>query len=164
MELLYCINTPKLLNLLNKYLDLSKFDNITYISSEKRVDTYGFLKSGIDLGITYDGTLAFEMPYLKIPAIMCVKDGFSSVEGGNFIVNDREEYFKYLDNIDKVIEEFHSNFEKYNNNIIRYIYWIIYEGRVDMPHLYSDSLRKFDLMQLTKKSLILNKILKQAFN
>ncbi len=165
MELMYCINTPKVLDLLNKYLDLNKFENITYISSEERINTYGFLKSGIDLGITHDGTLAFEMPYLNIPAIMCVKDGFSSVEGGNFIANDRVEYFNYLDNIDKVIAEFHSNYEKYKYNIIRYIYWMNYEARVDMPHVYSSrSSRKFDLMQLTEKSLILNKIFKQSFN
>ena len=156
-------NSAKIIDLIKNQIKLKNVQNIILIPPEKNIDTYDFLKSGIDLGICYDGFLALEMPLLKIPTIMCVKGGFSSVEGGNYIISSKDEYFYYLDNIDKVIEEFHSNYIKYYNNIIRYLYWYLFEIPIKLPSISKKNPLKIDLMQLKKSDLVLNKKLLKLF-
>ena len=165
-ELIFCKTTPKVLEILNKYVDLKSMKNIVTIPPEKTINTYEFLKSGIDLGLVYDNFLAVEMPYLKIPSITCIKGGSFTVKDGNFTIANREEYFNYLDNIENIIEEFHSNYEsKYHKNIIRYIYWYLYENKFNLPIiLYQNDNLSYNLFALKKTDFNLDNVLLKFFN
>lgn len=167
LEVIKCKNTPRILDLLTKRINLENFENIVVIPPEAKINLYKFLKNKIDLAIVYDGFLGIELPYFKIPTIICVKDGFSSIEGGNLILNKREDYFNYLDNIGKVIEEFHQNFEKYYNNIVRYIYWynnVISSIKTPMLKNYFKVGKKIRLMHLNTSDLTLYDNLLNFFN
>lgn len=49
--------------MLKKYMNVKNVENIVFIPPEKKVDTYEFLKSGIDLVLVYDGSLGVEIPF-----------------------------------------------------------------------------------------------------
>ena len=145
-------NTPGVLDLIKKYVDLEEVKNIVLLPPYKNFNTYHFLKSGIDLAIVYDGFLGIEAPYLKIPTITCVMGGAYSIEGWNVTVASKREYFHYLNNLGELIEEFHKNhYNKYYNNFVRYLYWYIYELPIDMPT------NKTNIMTLKKKDIFLDK-------
>ncbi|MHA1438599.1 MAG: hypothetical protein ACTSPD_13585 [Promethearchaeota archaeon] len=150
-------------DLIKEYLESNKIDNLTLIQAKQKIDTYEFLKSGINLGICYDGFLALELPLMKIPVILGGVDGRFSIEGGNFTVKNQKDYFNYLENFEKLIEEFHENYEKYYKNIIRYAYWYLFENPIKLPTLTSKDLYKTDLLQLKKEDLILDEKLKNLF-
>lgn len=147
-------NSPRVVDIIKKYINLEMYDNIELITPERRIHTYKFLKSGIDMGIVYDGFLAVEIPFLKIPTIMCVKGGMFTVEGGNFPVSNRKEYFDYLENLDKLIKKFHDNYENYYRNIIRYSFWYIFENAIKLPIRSHKGYIGTDILQLRKKDLI----------
>ena len=149
-ETIWCKTSDRVIDLIKEKISLKNVNNIIVIPPEKKVNTYDFLKSGIDLAIVYDGFLGIEMPYLKIPTITCVKGGLFSVEGGNFTVVNKEEYLNFLINIDKVIEDFHYNFNIYRNNIIRYLYWYLNENLIKITSKNSD------YMKLTKNDFNLD--------
>jgi len=163
-ELYFSKTTPRILDILKKYVDFTKIKNIELIPPEKQIYTYTFLKSGIDLGIIYDGILSLEMPYLKIPTIVCGWKGFASVENGNHNVATKEEYFQILDNIESFIKDFHNRYEKHFNNIVRYVYWYVYENLVRLPSFNYKVSFRFDLMQLKKEDLKLEDNLLRIFN
>jgi len=150
-------NSPKFVDIIKMKTTLSNVNNIVLIPPEKKINTYEFLKSGIDLGIVYDGFLAVEIPLLKIPTIICVKGGMFFVENGQLIPDSKEIYFNYLDNIDKTIEDFQSNFNERYDNLIKYTYWYIYENAIKLPILSKKEYIKTDLMQLKKEDLVLDK-------
>lgn len=153
--------TPKIQDLLRKSINLQDFKNLVLIPSENKVDAYQFLLSGIDFAICYDGILALEIPFLKIPTLLGGVGGRFSVEGGNFNIKSREEYFKYLDDLEDTISEFHRNYRKYYENIIRYSYWYLFGNIIKLPTLSNKSIYGTDLFQLTKKDINLDeKILK----
>lgn len=155
--------SPKIQDLITEHLNLGKIKNIILIPSEKKIDPYEFLKSGIDLGICYDGFLAIEMPLLKIPVILAGVGGRFTVDGGNFTIRKREDYFKYLDNLEQIIKDFHENYSKYYDSIVRYAYWYLYENVVKLPTLSSKYLYATDLLKLTVDDLILSKKMLQLF-
>ncbi|MHA1438588.1 MAG: hypothetical protein ACTSPD_13525 [Promethearchaeota archaeon] len=163
-EMVFSVNTPKILELINKYIDLKTINNIIPIPPHIKINTYKFLESGIDLGITYDGFIGIEMPYLGIPTITCAKGGLSSIEGANITVNTKNEYFNYLDNIDKIIQEFSNNRDKIRENVIRYVYWYLFEDLIFLPSFTTKTQYRFDLMPLEKKDLILNKFMLKILN
>jgi len=156
--------SAKIQNLIKEYLDSNDIKNLELIPTEDKIDTYEFLKSGIDLGICYDGILALEMPYLKIPVILGGVGGRFYVEGGNYTIKTREDYFKYFDNLEKLIEDFHANYEKYYQNIIRYSYWYLFENVIKLPILSKKYRKKINLFQVQQKDLSLNKKLLKIFS
>ncbi|MFX1256328.1 MAG: hypothetical protein ACFFAN_00565, partial [Promethearchaeota archaeon] len=149
----------RVLNLIKKQVDLDNISNIITIPPKQKIETYKFFQSGIDLGLTYDGFLSIEMIYLKIPVITCVKGGRFSVDNGNYTINDKTEYFNYLDNIDSLLEEFHNNYEKRLENIIRYLYWYLYENTVRLPIIIrkGKGTAYYDLKHLTKDDFKIDK-------
>ncbi len=149
-------DSPRIVDIIKSQINLNQINNIVLIPPEMKIDTYKFLKSGIDLGIVYDGFLAVEIPYMKIPTIMCVDRGYFSVEGGNYIVKSKKEYFQYLDNIDETIRNFHNRYDKIRENIIRYLYWYIFEIGVKLPTLSKTTYLGTDLKQLKKEDLKLD--------
>ena len=157
-ELILSNNSPRVIELVKKRVDLDKYNNIEIITPEKKIDTYKFLKSGIDVGLCYDGFLAMEMPYLRIPAIMCVKGGFTSIKGGNFIPNNKEEYFNYLNNIESLITEFNENYyEKYLKNTIRYLYWYLFENPFKILNIDNEKLISQGVKQIKKEKIVFDK-------
>jgi len=156
-------NSPRISDILQNYYDFSKITNISLIPPNSRINTYNFIKQ-LDLGIVYDGTLGIEMPYLGIPTILSVKDGFSTIEGGNFTPKNKSEYLNYLNNIDHLINKFHANYEKYYlDNIIRYIYWYLYENKIKIPTLRNKK-NQMKGFQLRKEDLKLEKRLLEILN
>ncbi len=149
--------SPRFIDIIRKQISLNDAENIELITPEKRINTYEFLKSGIDLGIVYDGFLALEIPLLKITTIMCVKDGMFYAENGQITPESKEEYFNYLDNIEGVINKFKSNYQERYNNLVKYTYWYIYENAVNLPTLSKTEYIKTNLMQLKKDEIILDK-------
>ena len=157
--------SAKIQVLIKKYLDKEKIENLELIPTEERIDPYEFLKSGIDLGICYDGVLALEMPYLKIPVLLGGVRGRFAVPGGNFSINDKKEYFEFLKNLDKYIEVFHKNYDEYWQNIVRYSYWYLFENVIKMPTISKVSQKKWmELLYLKMKDIKLDKKLFQIFN
>lgn len=155
--------SAKIQDLIHNYLDINEINNLVLIPTEKKIDPYEFLLSGIDLGICYDGVLAIEMPFLRIPALLGGVGGRFSVDGGNFTIKTREDYFNYLKHFKEVIQDFHDNYEKYINNVTRYTYWYIFENVVKlatMPKIYRG---KLNLLLLTKKDLVLSKKILDIF-
>jgi hypothetical protein len=155
--------TPKIQDLLQKKLDLGEFKNLILIGSDDRVDPYQFLRSGIDFAIIYDGILGLEIPYLKIPTLLGGVGGRFSVEGGNYTIKTEKDYFTYLDDIAKHISEFHENYDKYYENIMKYSYWYFFGNVIKLPTLSRKSIYKTDLLQLSKKDLILDKKIIKIF-
>ncbi|MHA1723521.1 MAG: hypothetical protein ACTSXH_01575, partial [Promethearchaeota archaeon] len=164
-ELTFCENSDRICDLIKKRINISEYENLVLIPSEKKINTYAFLRSGIDLGIVYDGILGIEMPLLKIPTIVCAKGGYISVENGDILVNNKEEYFNLLRNLENTINEFHSNYEKYFQNIIRFAYWFIFESNIKLPTIsnYKGHLI-IDLMRVRKEDLKLDKNFIAIFN
>ena len=155
--------SPRIVDIINKNVNLNKTKNIQLIPPEKKVNTYEFLKSGIDLGLVYDGFLAVEIPFLRIPTIMCVKGGFFAVEGGNFPIVSKDQYFNYLENIGDLIKEFNKNYQKYYENIVRYVYWYIFENAIKLPLLLKTNYIATDLNQLKREDLIIQNDLLRLF-
>jgi len=156
-------NTIKIQKLIEKHLE-QKYNNIEIIPTEYNINTYEFLKSGIDLGICYDGILALELPYLKIPVILGCADGRFSVEGGNYCIKNKEDYFQYLDNLDYYIENFHRNYDKYYENIVRYTYWYIFVNSIRIPTILKTDRTKSNLFQVRKSDIKLTNRLKKLFS
>lgn len=155
--------SAKIQDLIRKNLEIEKIENLELIPTEKKIDPYKFLKSGIDLGICYDGIIALEMPFLRIPALLgCVKGRFS-VKGGNFTINNRQEYFDYLENLEDLIKDFHTNYDKYYKNIVRYTYWYVFENVIKMPTISKKNPNKMDLLAIKKEDIILDKKLLEIF-
>lgn len=153
--------TKKIEEIIQKYIESTKIDNLIILSSENILDTYEFVKSGIDFGLVYDGILALELPYLKVPVLLGGVKGRFSIENGNFIINNREEYFNSLRNIENLIKDFHDNYERYYNNIVRFTYWYIFDGIVKFPTMPKVFGSALNLFQLEKEDLVLDeKILK----
>lgn len=156
--------SAKIQDLIQNYLKSKKIKNLVLIPTEYKIDPYEFLKSGIDFGICYDGMLALEMPYLKIPVLLGGVRGRFCVDGGNFTINNKKDYYNYLDNLDKCIKDFHTNYDQYYNNIIRYSYWYLFENVLKMPTVLKTNRGFIDLFQLRKKDLELDKKLFKIFN
>ncbi|MEE9379264.1 MAG: hypothetical protein V3V33_14670 [Candidatus Lokiarchaeia archaeon] len=156
-------NSPRIVDIIKNNINLEDVDNVELIPPEKLINTYEFLKSGIDLGLVYDGFLAVEMPFIKIPTIMCVKGGMFAVEGGNITFTKKSEYFDYLDNIDQLLEKFHRNYQEYYDNIVRYAYWYIFEIAIKLPTLSKINYIGTDLLQLRKEDLTIDKKLLNLF-
>jgi hypothetical protein len=126
-EISFFQNPEGLADIIEKKIpNLNSLANITLIRPQEKVETYDFLKSGIDVAILYDGFLGLELPYMKIPAILAGVDGRFTVEGGNFTIRSEKEYFDYLGNIDQLINKFKQNYDTYLNNIYRYAYWYLF--------------------------------------
>ncbi len=155
--------SPRIVDIINNNINLNDVKNVVLIPPDKVINTYGFLKSGIDLGLLYDGFLAAEIPFLKIPAIMCVKGGMFAVVEGNFQITSREQYFNYLENIEDLLKEFHKNYKMYYENIVRYLYWYIFENAIKIPTLSKKNYITTDLLQLKKEDLILKNDLLRIF-
>ncbi len=155
--------SARIQDLIQDYLKSSNITNLEIIPTEKNIDPYIFLKSGIDLGICYDGVLALELPFLKIPVILGGVQGRFSVDGGNFTIRNREDYFNLLKNFRTHIEDFNSNFNVYYNNIVRYTYWYVFKNVYKLPTLSKNKKGKIDLFQVKEEDLILNEILLRIF-
>ena len=154
-------NSPKIEDLIRKKINFSKIKNIEIIPPEMQINTYDFIKSGIDLGLCYDNFLALELPYMKIPAIMCVPNGMFAVQKGNIIVHSKKEYFDKLENLDFFINQFHKEIEIYQSNIIRYLYWYLFDLPLKMPTLNKNNPIFTNLINLNKRDLnFSNKLLK----
>jgi len=156
-------NSPRIVDIITKNIDMNNIDNVILIPPEEIIDTYEFLKSGIDLGLIYDGFLAVEMPFLRIPTIMCVKGGMFAVENGNIIVTSKKEYFDYLDNIEKTLKDFHKNYQERYNNIVRYLYWYIFENAIKLPTLSKTRYLRTNLLQLKQDDTIIDEKLLEIF-
>jgi len=150
-ELIFCDKSPGVLHYLEKNLNLSEFKNLVILSADQKINTYDFLRSGLDLGIVYDTFIAIEMPYFNIPAIVCVNGGMTSVEGVNYTINSKEEYFNLLDNIDIIINDFKKKHEIYYNNMIRFVFWHIKECGNKVPPFFISLKKKY---QTNKKYVI----------
>ncbi len=156
-------NSPRIVDIITKNIDMNNIDNVILIPPEEVIDTYEFLKSGIDLGLVYDGFLAVEMPFLEIPTIMCVKGGMFAVEGGNYPITSKDQYFNYLNNIEELLKEFHENYQERYNNIIRYIYWYIFENAIKLPILSKTQYLRTNLLQLKQDDIIIDEKLLEIF-
>ncbi len=155
--------SPRIVDIINNTINLKEIKNVHIIPPEININTYEFLSSGIDLGLVYDGYLAVEMPFLKIPTIMCVKGGYFAVEGGNFPITSKKQYFNYLGRIDSLLKEFHQNYPKYYENIVRFTYWYIFKSAIKMPTSCKNNLFQTDLLQLKKDDLIIKDDLLRLF-
>lgn len=162
-ELVYCRDTDRIIDLIKNNLDLSNANNIALIPPERKIDTYTFLKSGIDLALVYDGFLGVEIPYLKIPTITCVDGGFSSVKEGNYTVTSKEEYFNYLDDIKSTKKKFFENFEIRKENIMKWIYWYIFDNSITLPTVQYYYKSGTHLLHLKQKDLNLSEKLTKMF-
>ncbi|MFX1391961.1 MAG: hypothetical protein ACFFAH_00165 [Promethearchaeota archaeon] len=159
-------NTPKIFEILSKYIDINTIENIVPISSDFKINTYEFVKNKIDLVIIYDGFLGLELPYLGIPTIICAGDGMTNVVGANKSIKNKEEYFNYLENVDKLINEYRDNRDIIRDNVIRYVYWYLFEDRIELPS-FKFGLKfnnYFNLKFLNKRDLLINKNLIDLFN
>ena len=75
-----------------------------------------------------------------------------------------KEYLDFFDNIDKYIKDFHQNYPKFHDNIIRYVYWYIFDNTIKLPTLSGKGLLKTDLLQLKKEDLTLDQKLIKILN
>jgi len=157
--------TPKVCDLLEQKLDISKYPNVELIRPDKKIDTYKFLMSGIDVALCYDNFLSVEIPYMKIPVIMCVPNGNFAVEDGNYVIKEKAEYFKKLDNIETLIKDFRDTYDSRYKNITRYLYWYLYDNPIQLPKIDAkrDGGRR-DFLVLSQKDLLLNDKFLNLFN
>jgi len=162
-ELNICKPKDRIIQILEKNIDINSIKNLVLISPESKINTYEFIKSGIDLCVVYDGFLAVELKYLKIPTIMCVKGGFSYIEGADYTITNKEQYFEFLKNIDETIDSFNKNYPSFFDTIVRFLYWYLFYNIVKMPtqkYYYEYGL---SLRHLTKNDLKAEKRLLELF-
>ncbi|MBD3211654.1 MAG: hypothetical protein GF311_03525 [Candidatus Lokiarchaeota archaeon] len=153
-------NSPQIQNIMEKKIDIKCIKNLKIIPSDSKINTYKFLKDYVDFGIVYDGILALEMPFLKIPTLLGGYKGRFSVNGGNFTVSNKKEYFKHLENVRKTIELFHKDFDIFYKNIIRYSYWYFYKNVLKLPTLSNGISYGTNLLKLRLNDIELdNKLL-----
>jgi len=157
--------TPKVCDLLEQKLDINEYPNMELIPPDKKIDTYKFLMSGIDLALCYDNFLSAEIPYMKIPTIMCVPNGNFAVENGNYVVKKKKDYFNYLDKIEQTINDFHDTYDIRYTNIIRYLYWYLYDNPIRIPNIDArrDGGRR-NFLILREKDIILSDKFLNLFN
>lgn len=103
------------------------------------------------------------MPFLKIPVLLGGVKGRFSVEGGNYTIKTKADYFNYLKNLDETIKNFHENYDKYFENIVRYTYWYIFENVIKLPVISKNNRKKIDLMHLKKEDIKLDKKILEIF-
>lgn len=130
-------DTVKLETLVRKELpNIDLYKNVTILSSDSDVDTYQLMKKSTDIGITYGGMVALELPFLNKPIIMCGKNRFCNT-GISFEPATKQDYFDLIGNPEKVITDFNSNFEEIRRNLYLFSYWYLCELPIRFPGLSS---------------------------
>ena len=135
-----------------KYGDLNAIKNLTIISSDRRINTYQVISQNIDLGIIYDGTLGFELPYLNVPTISCSRSRYTDT-GIVFEPTSKQEYQSMLEKPIKVIDRFKINSNQIYENLLKYAYWWFIESAYHFPLLNPDKYNCIDYKHLLKKEL-----------
>jgi hypothetical protein len=134
--------------IIDKYPIITSLKNVTLIDSDLKIDTYKFIQKNIDVGIVYDGILAMELTYMKIPVISPSTSRFSA---GNFVINPstEEEYYRYL-NQQELITEYFSNRQNIDLEFKKYAYWYLFEAGYFMS-IYDK--KEFGKISYNQKSL-----------
>lgn len=147
-----------------KIPDLDTYKNIMLIEPKEHVETYTFLKSGVDLGIIYDGFLGLELPFLKIPVLMGAVEGLFTISDGNFTIHSNTDYFNYLDNIEGLIQNFNENYPRYMQNIYKFCYWYLFENPFELATIPVDKSKESDIMNLRVEDFRIPKKLLDIIN
>ena len=98
-------------------------ENLLIISSEETIDTYHLIRNHIDIGITYDGNLSLEIPYLGTPLISAGK-GRLSQPYWSFMPEDFKQYSKWILNPTLLIEEYKESRKEIKTAILKFNYWM----------------------------------------
>lgn len=113
----------KLQKILEQHLpQITAAKNIHLIDSERRIDTYQLIRKYVDIGLVYDGTLALELPYLKVPVIQAGR-GVFNCEGIQTAAETRKKYLEMLQQPEKVIADFNDNYSHIYQHLMKYAYW-----------------------------------------
>lgn len=117
--------------LFEKYPNITSLKNVFLIHSDVEIDTYDFIKKNIDVGIVYDGVLALELTYMKIPVICPSISRFSA---GNFVINPNTEkdYYHFLED-KKIIQSYFSDRDLIDIEFKKYAYWYLFKAGYFMP-------------------------------
>lgn len=103
--------------------DLSKYKNIFYIPPEANISSY-FIFEKIKAAFVYNGTIALELAFKKIPVFLAGKPTFYK-KAGFYEFSSKDEYFNKIKKIEDVINY---QLENYNSLLkFCYLYFINYE-------------------------------------
>jgi len=107
-------------------LDMDGLKNVLFINSDTPFNSYKF-KDIMDVGIMYSGTVGFEFPFMG-KSMISVGNGRCSYPGVNYVIKDKEDYFKIINEISK--NEFSIGIDM--ESVYKFINWYIF----DMNYYY----------------------------
>lgn len=107
-------------------LDMDGLKNVLFINSDTPFNSYKF-KDIMDVGIMYSGTVGFEFPFMG-KSMISVGNGRCSYPGVNYVIKDKEDYFKIINEISK--NEFSIDIDM--ESVYKFINWYIF----DMNYYY----------------------------
>jgi hypothetical protein len=107
----------------NKIPHLDSIENVLIISSDQTMDTYFLCNHFIDVGITYDGNLSMEIPYLGTPLIAAGK-GRLSQPYWCYMPKTIEEYAEWLITPQTLIDSFENDKHEMKEEILKFNYWM----------------------------------------
>ncbi len=159
-----CPPEERVIYLIKKKFDVSTIKNLVLIPPELKIDTYQFIKSGIDLCIVYDGFLGLELPFLRQPTITCTKGGYSYVSESNITISTKEEYFQHLDNVGKFIKQFFEKYDSFRPYYIKFLYWYLFYNLIKIPTMKDYYELGPHYGHVTLNDLVLEDRLKELFS
>jgi len=131
-------HSPKLEDILRAAIpNLDSMGNIVIISSDTRLDVYGFIQDQIDIGLVYDGILGMEMAFMGKPVISA---GSGRYAGSYFSEEPQSltEYTEMMLHPKSVIERAIAERSVRLERLLRFSWWYLHEKTYFIPILDKD--------------------------
>lgn len=126
-------------NIIEDFLGrLTKYKNIFYIPAEAKISSYE-LFDNISGGLIYNGTLALELAYKKIPVFLAGKPTYFD-KAGFYKFKDKEEYFEKIRNFDEVLQYQLSNY----NSLLKFCFLYFFDYEQQLLLLKQDKWNEID--------------------
>ena len=137
-------------------VDIDEYSNIYLISADKKLNTYDFILNNVDVGLIYDGVLAMEMPYMKIPVVSCAMSRYT---GAGFVYepDSLENYKSILKDPMGISVDFEQNYSTKKEQLLKYAYWYFYKSGYHLPIFDKNKILTVNYDAITNENIDINK-------
>jgi len=122
---------------LERFPRLETISNVLLISSYEDIDTYDFVQKNVDVGLVYNGTIATELFYLKIPVVACSMTRYSDYKI-EVLPSSVEGYVHLLANPGEIYSLFFRDYDFKLENLLKMLFWYNFRVAYSMPLLDED--------------------------
>lgn len=131
-------HSPKLEDMLRASIpNLDAIGNVVILSSDIKLDVYGFIRDQIDIGLVYDGILGMEMAFMGKPVITAGSGRYA----GSFFSEEPTSFAEYAELIQRPVPFIErANIEKdvRLERLLRFSWWYLHEKAYYIPILDKD--------------------------